>query len=185
MDILTTRLHIRDLIEDDSAPMHRLRTDSRVATFTDFGPETEEETYTWLKATMFHNQEANRTSHNSAIVLRSTGQVIGWIGFGFSNEDPTPVGDVGIGYALMPEFWNQGFMSEALRGILDYIFTETAADNAVAWCNVDNIGSARVMEKAGMNFVERFADPDWDAPRKPESYRYRMSRIVWQQSRHP
>ena len=182
MDIVTARLYVRDVIEDDSVPMHRLRTDPQVYYFNGhFGPETENETHKWLIATMFHNQRSDRDSHNCAIVLRSTNQVIGWIGFGFSNEDRKPIGDVGIGYALMPEFWNRGLMSEALSATLNYIFTETMANNALAYCNVDNIGSARVMQKAGMRFVERFPNPNEVAPKKPESFRYRMSRIEWEQ----
>ena len=92
MDISTARLHIRDLIEDDSGPMHQLRTDPRVYRFNHFGPETVEESHRWVVATMFHNQRPGRDSHNCAISLRDTGQVIGWIGFGFSNEDQSPGG---------------------------------------------------------------------------------------------
>jgi RimJ/RimL family protein N-acetyltransferase len=181
MDIKTPRLHIRDFIEDDTEPLHRLRTDPRVYRFNHFGPESAEETHRWVISTMRYNQRPGRDSHNCTIISRFTCQVIGWIGFGFSNEDETPVGDVGIGYAILPEFWNQGFTSEALRATLDFIFAETAAENAISHCNVGNGASARVMEKAGMHFSRRFHNPDEILPEKMESLEYIMRRADWEE----
>jgi RimJ/RimL family protein N-acetyltransferase len=183
LDIRTARLHIRDLIEDDTEPLHRLRTDPRVYRFNHFGPETMQETQRWLVNTKFYNERAGRDSHNCAIVLRATGQVIGWIGFGFSNQEQKPIGDVGMGYAILPEFWSQGFTTEALQGTLDFIFSETAADNAVAHCNVGNVASARVMEKAGMLFLSRYSNPDESPPEKAESLKYIMRRADWEKHR--
>jgi RimJ/RimL family protein N-acetyltransferase len=180
MDIITARLHIRDLIVDDAKTMNRLRTDPAVYRFNHFGPETLEETYRWIVATKFYNERPGRDSHNCAIVLRTNGEVIGWIGFGFSHPEEKPIGDVGIGYAIRPEFWNQGFTTEVLRAALDFIFRETAAENAKAQCNVGNVASARVMEKAGMQRIARYANPDETSPDKAESYLYLLSREMWE-----
>jgi RimJ/RimL family protein N-acetyltransferase len=184
MDITTTRLHIRDLIENDAEPMNRLRTNPAVYRFNHFGPETLEGTLHWIIATKFYNERSERDSHNCAIVLRSNGEVIGWIGFGFSHPEGKPIGNVGIGYAIRPEFWNQGFTTEGLRATLDVIFRETTAENAEANCYVGNIGSARVMEKAGMQRVARYANPDESSPDKAESYKYLLSREMWNKD-HP
>lgn len=183
MDIFTQRLHIRDLVEEDAEPLHRLRTDPRVYHYNHFGPETLAETYRWVVDTMCYNQRPGRDSHNCAIILRATDQVIGWIGFGFSDPEQRPIGDVGIGYALRPEYWGQGIVTEALQATLDFIFRETAAENAGAHCNVGNIASARVMEKAGMRFLTRFANPDETSPDKAESFRYTLSRAEWEKRR--
>lgn len=185
MDITTDRLHIRDLIKDDAEAMHQLRTDPRVYHFNHFGPETPQETYQWVVETMAYNRRPDRNSHNCAIVLAATGQVIGWIGFGTSERERAPIGEVGFGYALMPEFWNQGFTTEALRATLDFIFSATAAESAADHCNIGNIASARVMQKAGMRFVERFLNPGETLQEKAESYLYRMSRADWEKNRQP
>jgi RimJ/RimL family protein N-acetyltransferase len=180
MDITTARLHIRDLIEDDAEAMNLLRTDPAVYRYNHFGPETLEETWQWIINTKFYNERPERDSHNCAIVLRSNGEVIGWIGFGFSHPQEKLIGDVGIGYAIRPGFWNQGFTTEALQATLAFIFRETPADNAKAHCIVDNIGSARVMEKAGMRYLGRFADPDDDSPDAAEIDCYSLSREMWE-----
>src|SRR4051812_17295095 len=106
MDIKTTRLHIRDLIEADWPALHALRTDPVVYRFNHFGPETVDATQRWIKATMYYNQQPSRDSHNCSMILRATGQVIGWIGFGSSSLREASYSDVDFGYALLPAFWN-------------------------------------------------------------------------------
>jgi|GEM_PF-1669123 len=116
MEITTARLHIRDLIEEDTGPMHQLRTDPRVYRFNHFGPETAERTYRWIVNTMVYNQRPGRDSHNCAIVLHATSQVIGWIGWGFDEEDQQQAGDVGIGYAILPPVLVSGLHNGSITG---------------------------------------------------------------------
>jgi ribosomal-protein-alanine N-acetyltransferase len=180
MDITTARLHIRDLIEADAESLNHLRTDPAVYTFQQrFGPETLAQTLDWIVRTKFYNERPGRDSHNCSVMLRSSGEITGWIGFGFCHPQGKAIGDVGIGYALRSHFWNQGYMTEALRATLNFIFCETDAENARATCHVENIASARVMEKAGMRFVEFFADPDEPSPDKANFCRYQLSREMW------
>ena len=47
-------------------------------------------------------------------------------------------------------YWNRGLMTEALRAVLDFGFREMHLNRIQGCCVVENIGSARVMEKAGM-----------------------------------
>jgi len=55
-----------------------------------------------------------------------------------------------LGYVLAKEFWNQGYMTEAVRGVIDAAFADEAIHRVWAVCYTENHGSARVMEKAGM-----------------------------------
>ena len=57
-----------------------------------------------------------------------------------------------FGYVLAREFWGQGLMTEALRAVLDFAFALPGMYRVWAVCDVENVGSARVMEKAGLNF---------------------------------
>jgi len=51
MEIKTARLYMRDLIEADWPPVHRLHTDPRVYRFNHFGPEAEAESRAWVVET--------------------------------------------------------------------------------------------------------------------------------------
>lgn len=55
-----------------------------------------------------------------------------------------------IGYGMARTHWDKGYMTEALRAVINWAFTQPDVYRVQALCDVDNIGSARVMEKAGM-----------------------------------
>ena len=55
-----------------------------------------------------------------------------------------------IGYALARPYWGKGYMTEALRAIIELGLSQPDIFRVQAICDVENAGSARVMEKAGM-----------------------------------
>ena len=55
-----------------------------------------------------------------------------------------------IGYGMARAHWDKGYMTEALCAVIDWAFTQPDVYRVQALCDFDNIGSARVMEKAGM-----------------------------------
>jgi [ribosomal protein S5]-alanine N-acetyltransferase len=75
---------------------------------------------------------------------RQDRRVLGMIGV-----DVGPRG-VNVGYVLGRAHWGQGYMSEALRGVCDAALEDPQIHRISAFCDVDNVASARVMEKAGM-----------------------------------
>jgi ribosomal-protein-alanine N-acetyltransferase len=80
------------------------------------------------------------------IVLKETDELIGTIGlFRWSMKDKRAE----IGYDLVPEFWGQGIMTEALGPILEFGFDKMGLNRIDATSNTENIRSHRVLEKAG------------------------------------
>jgi ribosomal-protein-alanine N-acetyltransferase len=55
-----------------------------------------------------------------------------------------------VGYVLARAWWRQGLMSEALTEVADWAMRQPSVFRIGAVCDVENIGSARVMEKAGL-----------------------------------
>jgi RimJ/RimL family protein N-acetyltransferase len=55
-----------------------------------------------------------------------------------------------LGYVLARAHWRQGYMTEALKGIIAWALKQKEIHRVWAVCDVDNIASARVMEKVGM-----------------------------------
>lgn len=65
-----------------------------------------------------------------------------------------PRGKVGdFGYVLAKKYWGQGYMTEVLRTMIAVGFSTFGFEKILGYCDVDNIASARVMEKVGMAFV--------------------------------
>jgi [ribosomal protein S5]-alanine N-acetyltransferase len=56
-----------------------------------------------------------------------------------------------FGYVLAPAWWGQGLMAEALTEIVRWALAQPAIFRISAVCDVENVQSARVMEKAGLS----------------------------------
>ena len=55
-----------------------------------------------------------------------------------------------IGYVLGRPWWGQGFMTEAARAVVEWGLAQPAMFRVWAVTDVDNVASARVLERAGM-----------------------------------
>jgi [ribosomal protein S5]-alanine N-acetyltransferase len=57
-----------------------------------------------------------------------------------------------VGYAISHDYWNKGYTTEALKAFIKYSFDVACLHRIEARCYYENVGSYRVMEKAGMKF---------------------------------
>lgn len=55
-----------------------------------------------------------------------------------------------IWYKLHPDYWGKGFGTEAAKALIDFGFSTLNLHRIEAGCAVQNIASARILEKAGM-----------------------------------
>jgi [ribosomal protein S5]-alanine N-acetyltransferase len=76
--------------------------------------------------------------------LRDTETVVGSIGVILDGHKAV------FGYVLGKKFWEQGLAAEALRACVDWALAQPEVHRAWAYCDVENTGSLRVMEKAGL-----------------------------------
>jgi RimJ/RimL family protein N-acetyltransferase len=78
------------------------------------------------------------------IALRENGCLVGTI-------ELRPQGHrVELGYVLARAHWGLGFMSEAVRALVEWALDQPDVHRVWAVCDVDNVASARVLEKSGM-----------------------------------
>lgn len=67
---------------------------------------------------------------------------------------------VGIGYVLAREHWGHGLMPEAIRSLSEAILSVPSFFRIQATCDIDNVASARTLEKCGYLLearLERYA----------------------------
>jgi [ribosomal protein S5]-alanine N-acetyltransferase len=55
-----------------------------------------------------------------------------------------------LGYVLARSYWGKGYMTEVLKRLVDWAIKQKEIYRVWSVCDVDNLASARVMEKAGM-----------------------------------
>jgi RimJ/RimL family protein N-acetyltransferase len=58
---------------------------------------------------------------------------------------------VNLGYALVQRFWHHGLMSEAVGAVTAWALGEPSIFRVWATCDVENLASARVLERVGMH----------------------------------
>ncbi len=87
-----------------------------------------------------------------------------------------------IGYALAYAFWGQGFMAEALRAFVRYLFIELDLNRLEADIDPANTASARSLERLG--FVkEGFCPERWIVGgEKSDSVLYGLLAARWRQA---
>ncbi len=59
-----------------------------------------------------------------------------------------------LGYSIERKYWNKGIGTEMAAAMIDYAFKEMSSDQVVAVTIPENIGSQRVLEKAGFKKME-------------------------------
>ena len=57
-----------------------------------------------------------------------------------------------IGYCYGEKYWRHGYATEALKGVIKFLFEECDAEVVYAEYMSNNIGSGKVIAKAGMKF---------------------------------
>ncbi|MFN2392028.1 MAG: GNAT family N-acetyltransferase [Pyrinomonadaceae bacterium] len=84
-----------------------------------------------------------------AVVAKENQTIIGACGF-------HPVEDkvLEIAYHFIPEVWGKGFASETVQGCIEFAFTKLNIKKIVGFTDVENLGSQKVLEKNGFEFVE-------------------------------
>ena len=70
--------------------------------------------------------------------------------------------NVDLGFALLPEFWAQGYARESSSGVLEYAVRVLGLQKVVAITSQDNFASAKLLERLGFRF-ERVAQLAVDA----------------------
>ncbi|PQA90933.1 GNAT family N-acetyltransferase [Chryseobacterium shigense] len=62
-------------------------------------------------------------------------------------------GQVEIGYTLSKKYWGKGIATEVSRALIKYCLDNTLTNEIVAVTDLDNIGSQKVLEKAGFSRI--------------------------------
>jgi len=94
-------------------------------------------------------------SVNWAITLKDTGDFIGLICLWNFSEDLTIAE---TGYELSPDYYGKGYMSEGLKSVLEYGFTNLSLATIKAYTHMENANSRKLLEKNGFVWNEGETD---------------------------
>lgn len=84
-----------------------------------------------------------------AVVLKEIDEPIGTIS---AVDIDNTTEKVHIGYCLGSNWWNRGYMSEALTAVIKFFFEQVGVNRIESQHDPLNVGSGKVMEKCGMTY---------------------------------
>ncbi len=174
--IETERLLLREFRADDESGIHTYASDPEVVRLMIWGPNTPEQTRTFLQTVLKAQEEWPRAFVGLAIELKGDGRMIGSIGLRVKDEHNRAAD---IGYVLARSYWDRGYMTEAGRAILDVAFREIDLHRVWATCDPRNRASYRVMEKLGMRREAHFRKGVMEKGEWRDSYLYAILAEEW------
>ncbi len=148
----TDRLILRRFVESDAEAMFQnWASSAENLTYVTWDPHSNVE----ITRNSIRNWVASYTNPNYykwAICLKEKSeQVIGDISIVEMDEEDS---SCEIGYVLGKAYWGHGIMTEALKAVLDFCFTQAGFQEVKARYASLNPASGRVMEKAGMSYLK-------------------------------
>ena len=111
-----------------------------------------------------------------AIVLKTSLELIGDCAFEVSEEDGQ---QAKIGYTLARPFHGSGYATEAVTGLLNYLFGDLKLHRVIALCDVDNFASIRLLERIGMRREGFYLESFWSKIEWRSEYGYGLLHSEW------
>ena len=108
-------------------------------------PYTEQDGKEFISAMLAANE-----NDTFAFAITVNGKVIGSIGAFRQGNIHRQTAE--LGYYIAEEYWGKGIMTEAVKQLCDYVFSNTDIIRIYAEPFAYNIGSCRVLEKAGFQY---------------------------------
>lgn len=153
------RLIMRQYKESDLPDYHKLLSDKKNMYYlSDISTDTLEESRESLKEAIEVNEQDK--ARRFCIELRENGKLAGAVGYDITAE--TPAGKVGhLGWFIMPEYQNNGYVTEAAKKILEFAFLHDNCVRITTGCYKDNIPTQKVMAKVGFRKEAEKIEAQW------------------------
>ena len=112
----------------------------------------------------------SRMGYYLIIQSRASGNLIGTLCI-FPDKDLTTYD---IGYCIHKKYWNQGYATEAISLVTDWIARQ-GGTSITAEVAVENIASRALLEKCGFEIIEETAFKKYNMDIRYKSYIYQLS----------
>ena len=148
------RLQFRDFVSSDAEDLFFIRSNDQIMEYMDTDKHS-----TILESDSLILQIAqsfkNKTGISWAIVEKSSNIVIGYFGFWRIMREHCRAE---IGFALKPDFWGKGYMTETLNTLIEFGFNSLKLHSIEANVNPANENSKQLLEKNGFKQEAHFRE---------------------------
>jgi len=163
--IQTERLTLRQFKEEDWTHLHQYYSSETATKYTVGRPFSEAETWRAMASMVGH--WGLRGYGPYALQLKESDLVIGIVGFWYPNDWPSPE----IKWALAPEYWGQGYASEAGRAVQQAGSIHLPDIDLISLIHKDNAQSIQLATALGAAFEREihFRGAHWHIYRHPNT----------------
>jgi RimJ/RimL family protein N-acetyltransferase len=146
VQISTDRLILRPIRIQDSERIFRYRSSAVANRYQGWIPLTISDVDEFINQKISAQINIPDTWFQLAILTKDTGNLIGDIGIHFLKSEPSWVE---LGVTLDLDFQGQGFATEALTGIISYLFDELNKRLILVCIDPKNVSSIKLFERLG------------------------------------
>lgn len=173
------RLILRDYEEADEDAYFQLKSDPRTMYYLqDIQVFNREQAKQDFDNVLNDSKDSHRKFYFFHVETKKDHQQVGSVGYTVTND--TPLGKlVHAGYFIYPQFWNQGYTTEAFQRVIAFAFLENNVYRITTGCLAENIGSERVMQKCGFVKEGELIDYEWHDGSIKTRLEYRLLKSEW------
>lgn len=156
LPIETDRLILRAIEASDADGLFELDSNPRVHQFLGNRPiKRKDEVYAIID--YIHKQYSDNGIGRWAMIEKASGEFMGWTGIKIESKETNGYTDYcDLGYRMIPRFWGKGYATESSLVAVDYGFKVLDISTIYGAAHIDNIASNKVLQKAGLEFVNCF-----------------------------
>jgi RimJ/RimL family protein N-acetyltransferase len=154
MNLETNRLHLRPLTADDAKEFFAYRSDAETNKFQGWIPQTLDEVEAFIAKTAKQINVPN-SWFQYAVIEKKALKLIGDIGLHFLGPENK---QLELGCTLNKMHQNQGYATEALTRVIDYVFNDLKKHRIMASVDPDNTNSIQLVERIGFRKEAHFVE---------------------------
>ena len=145
----TLNFTIRELHFEDITPYHQMQGNSRVMQYTTGKANTLEEDQVGLHKVISHYSETSNQFWVWAVERKIDKAFVGTCALIGNNK-----GVYEIGFRFLEQYWNLRYGKEICNGLTDYAFCQEEVTSLIAYVDIRNIGSVKILEQSNLGFIK-------------------------------
>lgn len=178
MLLATDRLLLREFLTQDWHAVLAYQADPRYLWYSPWTHRLQEDVERLVQDFIGWQHEQPRCKYQLAIVLQTTHGLIGTCGIRMATAYAQ---EAELGYELHPDYWRQGYATEAAWSMLAFGFHTLPLQRVWAQCLAENTASVRVLERLGMRQERCQQRHTWMQNRRWDHVVYIIDRAEWQE----
>jgi RimJ/RimL family protein N-acetyltransferase len=178
MLLTTDRLLLREFLTQDWHAVLTYQADPRFLRSAPWTHRLQEDVERLVQDFIRWQHEQPRCKYQLAIVLQTNHLLIGTCGIRRATADAQ---EAELGYELHPDYWGQGYATEAAWRMLAFGFHTLTLQRVWAQCLAENRASVRVLERLGMRRERCQRRQTWMQNRWWDWVVYTIDKTAWRE----